>query len=138
MSLILGSTYPVSALVPSIMPAPAAGSDNKQPAQKPNELSAAEPSRVLSNRVTAFLTTDQTATSKGSRPDDQNLDSQGTRGPAAQEPDVSTDAETTLVLQEAFEDGDEAESDIPAHQSGNLAGSIVFDEAKIYRPSSLY
>lgn len=138
MSLILGSTYPVSALVPSIMPAPAAGSDNKQPVQKPNELSAAEPSRVLSNRVTAFLTTDQTATSKGSRPDDQNLDSQGTRSPAAQEPDVSTDAETALVLQEAVEDGDEAESDIPAHQSRNLAGSIVFDEAKIYRPSSLY
>lgn len=138
MSLILGSTYPVSALVPSIMPAAAAGSDNKQPAQKPNELSAAEPSRVLSNRVTAFLTTDQTAKSKGSRPDDQNFDSQGTRGPAAQEPDVSTGAETALVLQETVEDGDEAESNIPAHQSENPAGSIVFDEAKIYRPSSLY
>ncbi|VVT12367.1 hypothetical protein [Hoeflea sp. EC-HK425] len=129
MSLILGSTYPVSALVPSIMPAPAAGSDSKQPAHKPNELSAAEPSRVLSNRVTAFLTTDQTATSKGSRPD-----SQGTRGPAPQEPKVGREAETALLLDKAVND----ESDIPAHQSGNLAGSIVLDEAKIYRPSSLY
>lgn len=136
MPSILGSTYPVSALVPSVLPATAPGSDSRQTEQRPNQLSVAEPTRVLSNRVTAFLTTDQTARSKGSRPDGEGVGSQGARGPAARETKPNAEAGTEASRLEPSEtdgrDGDQS----AGLQSGTV--SILFDDAKIYRPSSLY
>ena len=138
MPSILGSTYPVSALVPSIMPATAAGGDSRQTEQKPNPLSAAEPSRVLSNRVTAFLATDQAARSKGSRPDGPGVGSQGPRGPAPRETNANTEAETALSLLETSGNDSQHENDSSGPQPGTQTVSILLDDAKIYRSSSLY
>jgi hypothetical protein len=138
MPSILGSTYPVSALVPSIMPATATGSDSRQTEQKPNPLSAAEPSRILSNRVTAFLATDQAAKGKGSRPDGPGVGSQGPRGPALREINANTGADKALSLPETSEDDGHDDDAGSALQSGARSVSIILDDAQIYRPSSLY
>lgn len=138
MPSIIGSSYPVSAMVPSVMPAPVLAQDNRQTAQKPDGVSSAETSRVLSDRVTAFLSTDQAAMSRGPRPDGPAGGGQGPRGAAPRDGSGRPNAADTAptLLAEAEDETDA--SDDPASQTGTGAVSILLDEAKIYRPSSLY
>lgn len=139
MPSIIGTSYPVSALVPSVMPAPLSAPDNRQAAQKPAGVSPAESSRVLSDRVTAFLSTDQAAFAKGPRPDGPAAGGQGPRGAAPRDGSSRTDADTALTLL-AKDEGETDESDASGLETGTGTGtvSILLDEAKIYRPSSLY
>lgn len=121
-------------MVPSVMPAPTSAPDNRQAVQKPEGVSSAESSRVLSDRVTAFLSTEPAAMPKGPRPDGPPAGGgQGPRGASPRESSASTKAETALTLLE--EDGAE-ESEDSTSDTGTV--SILFDEARIYRPSSLY
>lgn len=119
------------------MPAPTTAPDNRQAAQKPDGVSSAESSRVLSNRVTAFLSTDQAAMPKGLRPDGPAGGGQGPRGASSRESSAGAEAETALTLLEDADDEAE-DSDASTSQTGAGTVSIVFDEARIYRPSSLY
>ena len=137
MPSIIGTSYPVSAMVPSVMPAPASAPDNRQAAQKPAGVSSAESSRVLSDRVTAFISTDQATFAKGPRPDGPAAGGQGPRGAAPRDGSGRTDADTALTL---LAEDETDESDETASETGSGAGtvSILLDEAKIYRPSSLY
>jgi hypothetical protein len=139
MPSIIGTSYPVSVMVPSVMPAPLSAPDNRQAVQKQAGVSPAESSRVLSDRVTAFLSTDQAAMTKGPRPDGPAAGGQGPRGAAPRDGSGHTDAETALTLLAEAED-DTDESDASASETATGAGtvSILLDEAKIYRPSSLY
>ena len=83
------------------MPAPASAPDNRQAVQKPDGVSSAESSRVLSDRVTAFLSTDPAAIPKGPRPDGpQAGGGQGARGASPRASSASTEAETALTLLE--------------------------------------
>jgi len=137
MPSIIGTSYPVSAMVPSVMPAPTTAPENRQAVQKPDGVSSAETSRVLSNRVTAFLSTDQAAMPKGLRPDGPAGGGQGPRGASPRDGSGRTDADTALTLLE--DAGDETEeSDDSTSDTGTETVSILFDEARIYRPSSLY
>lgn len=137
MPSIIGTSYPVSAMVPSVMPAPATAPENRQAVQKPDGVSSAETSRVLSNRVTAFLSTDQAAMPKGPRPDGPAGGGQGPRSASPRDGSGRTDADTALTL--LADAGDETEeSDVSTSDTGTGTISILFDEARIYRPSSLY
>ena len=137
MPSIIGTSYPVSAMVPSVMPAPTIAPENRQAVQKPDGVSSAETSRVLSNRVTAFLSTDQAAMPKGLRPDGPAGSGQGPRGASPRDSSSRTDGDTALTLLE--DAGDETEeSDDSTSDTGTETVSILFDEARIYRPSSLY
>lgn len=119
------------------MPAPTTAPDNRQAVQKPDGVSSAEPSRVLSDRVTAFLSTDPAAIPKGPRPDGPAGGGQGTRGASPRANSASTEAKTPLTLSE--EPGAETEESVGStSQTGSGTVSILFDEARIYRPSSLY
>lgn len=137
MPSIIGTSYPVSAMVPSVMPAPTSTPDNRQAVQKPDGVSSAEPSRVLSERVTAFLSSEPAAMPKGPRPDGPAGGGQGTRSASPRANSASTGAETALTLPEETGAGTE-ESDGSTSQTGTGTVSILFDEARIYRPSSLY
>ena len=117
------------------MPAPASAPDNRQAVQKPDGVSSAESSRVLSDRVTAFLSTDPAAMPKGPRPDGPAGGGQGARGASPRASSASTEAETALTL---LEDAEAEDSDASTSQTGAGTVSILFDEARIYRPSSLY
>lgn len=124
-------------MVPSVMPAPASAPDNRQAVQKPDGVSSAESSRVLSDRVTAFLSTDPAAMPKGPRPDGPAGGGQGPRGASPRANSASTEAETALTLLEDAE-AETEESDDFTSDTGTETVSILFDEARIYRPSSLY
>lgn len=137
MPSIIGTSYPVSAMVPSVMPAPTSAPENRQAVQKPDGVSSAETSRILSNRVTAFLSTDQAAMPKGPRPDGPAGGGQGLRGAPPRDGSGRTDADTAKPLLAHAGDGPE-ESDVSTSDTGTATVAIVFDEAMIYRPSSLY
>lgn len=143
MPSILANSYTASVMLPSLMPVPRTDNDIKSPATKADSVAATESVRVASDRVSAFLATDQASQSNRTRPDGPPPPPNGdARGPGGSGNVVgqsgSTDeSESALILLETAETGTENTHDTAAN-APSQAVTILMDEAKIYQPSSLY
>ena len=111
MHSILGSSYPISAKVQSATPAQVSPVPPRTAAPKPAVVSAADPSRLLSSRVTAFIATDPSARARSNRSD--NTATQGKADPHR----------------------------LPRPSDNRAAGqdaSVLIDESETYQPTSIY
>ncbi|MDF1609858.1 hypothetical protein PZ897_16855, partial [Hoeflea sp. YIM 152468] len=141
MPSILANSYPASALVPSLMPAPRVDHEVRSAATKPETGVASEASRLVSDRVNAFLATDQPARTNRVRPDGPPPPppraGHGNTGDAAGPAGAPEDSDSALMLLTADETGsDTAEG----ADDGTLSQpvTILLDDASIYQPSSRY
>ncbi|AKI00454.1 hypothetical protein IMCC20628_01741 [Hoeflea sp. IMCC20628] len=150
MPSIQGNSYTVSALVPSMMPsAPAVTNDTKSTqvktdAARPSSQvdATAARSNTTSDRVNAFLATEQSAKTDETRPDrppppppGSGPPKSGAAGASANQTEALDESETALLLLETEETDDEDEA---VEDTDSESISILFDEADTYQPSSLY
>lgn len=124
-------------MVPNMLPAQPAGNSMKTPAPRTDTAIPSDAARQVSDRVSAFLTSDAAMETSGRRPKgtppEGGMVPGGAGGPRQSE--AASESETALLLLES--DG-EAESDGVDADTGSPTASIVFDEAKNYYPTSLY
>ncbi|WP_290772677.1 hypothetical protein [Hoeflea sp.] len=136
MNSILARSYPISAMVPNLLPAQPAGNSTKAPAPKTDTAIPTDAAPQLSARVSAFLTSDAAMETSGRRP--KGTPPEGGLPPAGAGPrqsETSSESETALLL---LETDDETDSDDSAADTGSQNAAIVFDEAATYYPTSLY
>ena len=145
MPSIQGSSYPISAMVPSVMPAaPAVTNDEKTSTTKvqTQTVPASGEVRVTSDRVNAFLATDQSSQSNRSRPDGPPPPppngAGGPNGAAASQSGALDEAETALSLLEDIETEEEDSDDETVDDTGSEILSILFEDDETYQPSSFY
>jgi hypothetical protein len=138
MPSIQASSYTVSAMVPSLLPAPVQGNSTKLPAPKTDTVIPADAGRSVSDRVTAFLATDPGTKTAGNRPDGPPPPpggGMGPRGAGANKNEAASESETALKLLEADET---SENDQDADDIATQTTAVQFDEAKNYYPTSIY
>lgn len=135
MNSIQARSYPISAMVPSVIPAQSAGYSPKAPAPKTDTAIPTDAGPQLSARVSAFLTSDAAMETSGRRP--KGTPPEGGMAPGAAGPRQSEtfgEGETALLLPETNDTG----SNDSAAETGSQNAAVVFDEAATYYPTSLY
>ena len=138
MPSIQARTYPVSAMLPSTVPLPAATNTTKTPAQKTDTVAPSDAARSVSDRVSAFLTSDTTTEKTTQRPKGPPPPPPGGAGgpQGAGQSEATSESETALLLLEEAEaeyDADEVDEDTATQTT-----AVLFDEAKNYYPTSIY
>jgi len=136
MNSIQARSYPISAMVPNLLPAQPAGNSTKAPAPKTDTAIPTDAPRQVSDRVSAFLTSDaatETSSRRPKGPPPEGGIAPGGTGPRQSE--AASESETALLL---LETDDEASSDEVDADTGSQTTAILFDEAKTYYPTSLY
>ncbi|WP_143438909.1 hypothetical protein [Hoeflea halophila] len=136
MNSIQARSYPISAMVPSLMPAQPAGGSTKTPSPKTDTVVPTDAAPQLSARVSTFLTSDATMETSGRRP--KGTPPEGGTASAGEAPRQNeTSSESTSALLQLKTDND-AGSNNSAGESGPQHAPIVFDDARTYYPTSMY
>ncbi len=134
MPSIQATSYPVSALVPSVLPVQPASNPTKTVAAKTDAVAPIEVGNSVSARVSAFLASDTSTEKTTSRPERPPPPPGGGKGPdGAGGSQASSETETALLLLEADED---TETEETTEETDTTA--VLFDEANTYYPTSIY
>ena len=149
MPSIQASAYPVSVLVPTLVPPRTetnASNDNntKSTTAKLDGITSSDARLTVSDRVGAFLATEQTEKTDAGRANRPPPPPGGGRRPdgaSAGGSQAVDESETALLLLETDEtETDETEEDDSdsVEDTTSQIISILFDDAQTYQPSSLY
>lgn len=140
MPSIQATAYTVSAMVPSVLPSPAANTPAKPSAEKTVTVSATDATHQVSDRVTAFVAIEPATKTAAERPAGPPPPGGGmvrVGAGAAGRNEAASESETALMLLEADQDEDAA-SDVTAEDSAVFMSPIRFDSDKTYYPTSIY
>ncbi|MEM5492217.1 hypothetical protein [Hoeflea sp. AS16] len=123
-------------MVPSTVPSPAAPNNTKTSVQKTDSVAPSDAARTVSDRVTAFLSSDtatEKTTQRPNRPPPPPGGAGGSQG--VRQGEATSESETALLLLEETEAEEDAEVD---EDTETPTTAILFDEAKNYYPTSIY
>lgn len=140
MPSIQATAYTVSAMVPSLLPAPTANAPAKTSTEKTVTVSATDAVRTVSDRVTAFVAIDPATKTAAERPAGAPTPGGGmvrADAGAAGWNEAASESETALMLLEADQDEDTA-SELTAEDTAAFTSPIRFDSDKTYYPTSIY